>query len=323
MTSLLRFLGSVLLALLIVVVVIGVLAVAWPAVMSASWEYAGLDSGVTDGQWLWVDEQPYFCREWQPRGMHTVVLLHGFQVEGSETWLPLAEELAGADYHVLAIDMRGFGHSNRDGEDGYSLEQHALDVARVLNEKYVQDATLVGYGYGGRVALELAADQPQFVKRLVLIAPELSRPADSAWINLLPLPRLQRGVIWLTECGGPLWRAGQRRGFYDEAAIPEGYWDRVTQPTHVVGSLDALLAMHQSSRVAPLSAADVREVEIPVLLMVGAFDERVSPSKVEELAGQLPGASYEMVPEAGHYVHIEEVGRVRALITAFIARSTD
>lgn len=323
MASLLRFLGSVLLALLVVAIVAGILAVAWPAVMSASWEYAGLDSGVTDGQWLWIDDRPYFYREWQPEGMHTVVLLHGFQVEGSETWLPLAEELAGAGYHVLAIDMRGFGRSHRHGEGGYSLEQHVLDMARVLNEKYVQDATLVGYGCGGRVALELAADQPQFVKRLVLIAPELSRAADSAWINLLTLPRLQHGMIWLTECGGPLWRARQRRGFYDDAAIPEGYWDRVTQPTHIVGTLDALLAMSRSPQTAPLSVADMRGIDMPVLMLVGAFDERVSPPEVGELAGQLSGASYEMVPEAGHYVHIEESGRVRALITAFVAQSAD
>jgi len=90
-----------------------------------------------------------------------VVLIHGAPANSS-SWSTLLPHLAG--YDVVAVDRLGYGASTRDPE--LSLAAHAASIGPFLTENCV----VVGHSYGAPVALRIAADYPDRVAGLVLVA---------------------------------------------------------------------------------------------------------------------------------------------------------
>src|SRR4030042_6663376 len=99
----LRTLGNLLLAIILVVIIALVLSTGCAVVLSQTWENAGIADGVESGDWVWVDEQPIYYRTWGSDEDPCLVLLHGFYVEGSQTWETNAQALADAKLRVIAV----------------------------------------------------------------------------------------------------------------------------------------------------------------------------------------------------------------------------
>ncbi|MBC7316495.1 MAG: alpha/beta fold hydrolase, partial [Chloroflexi bacterium] len=210
--SLLRFLGNLILAIVVIALSILILGSAYGATMVRVQEQKGLDEGATGGGWLWLEGQPIYYRTWGPSEGRAIVLVHGYQVEGSETWVPLAENLARAGLRVVAVDLKGFGRSSREAPyEGLQGQVEVLGAA--LNQMGLYENTLVAHGQGAAVVAQLAAEQPQFVRQVVLIAPEAPLFLPRWKEILLKTPYLGRALIWAKEDGGPLWKAQHRRAF--------------------------------------------------------------------------------------------------------------
>jgi pimeloyl-ACP methyl ester carboxylesterase len=102
-------------------------------------------------------------------GSH-VVLIHGSGpgVSAYANWRlvipPLAEE-----FHVVAPDMVGFGFSDRPSDATYGLQTWADQTVAVMDALGLDQASLVGNSFGGSIALRIAAQHPDRVKRLVLM----------------------------------------------------------------------------------------------------------------------------------------------------------
>jgi len=213
--ALVRFIANLILAVILVVLITAILIASASLVLSHVWETDGLDAGVDEGQWAWIDEQPFYFRTWGPETGPWAVLLHGHQVEGMATWESNASALARSGVRVLAIDMEGFGRSVRDIEPDYSVRSQAELVAKLLNQFRINGATVVGHGWGCQVALQLTHDQPQFVGRLVLIAPQVYEPHTPLWAPIADVPYLGRAAAWACDSGGPVWFIERERAFYD------------------------------------------------------------------------------------------------------------
>jgi pyruvate dehydrogenase E2 component (dihydrolipoamide acetyltransferase) len=113
-----------------------------------------------DGAWLRIRQRG--------EGTATVVMVHGF---GSrlDAYEPVQRRLA-AHARTIAIDLRGFGKSERPDTD-YGPERHARDVLAVMDALAIDNAVLVGHSYGGGVVLQLANIAPTRVSSLVLVSP--------------------------------------------------------------------------------------------------------------------------------------------------------
>jgi len=103
----------------------------------------------------------------QGHGGETVLLIHG-NMSSSLHYLPLIERLDQADYHVIAVDLRGFGDSSYVHRFN-SLMELTNDVAEFAKLLKMQPATIVGWSAGGGVAMQLAAHYPDMVKKVFLI----------------------------------------------------------------------------------------------------------------------------------------------------------
>lgn len=97
-----------------------------------------------------------------------VLLVHGFPMFWW-TWRHLLTELAGAGYRAVAVDLRGYGGSDRPprGYDPFTLSRDIASVIRSLGEP---GAALIGHGTGGVLAWTTAAFHPSVVRRLVTVS---------------------------------------------------------------------------------------------------------------------------------------------------------
>ena len=95
-----------------------------------------------------------------------VMFLHGFP-EFWYAWHKVLPVVAEAGYRAVAVDLRGYGASDKPprGYDGYTMAADATGLIRALGER---SAVLVGSGYGGMMAWTAAAFHPRMVRRLVV-----------------------------------------------------------------------------------------------------------------------------------------------------------
>lgn len=119
-----------------------------------------------------------------------VVLIAGLRLDvsdyhGIDSWLA-------QKYQVLAFDNRGAGRTDKP-DIPYSIEIMADDTAKLLQALGIQAAHIIGISMGGRIALELALQHPELVKKLVLVSTS-ARVPKRGWrfrlieiITLLPI----------------------------------------------------------------------------------------------------------------------------------------
>jgi pimeloyl-ACP methyl ester carboxylesterase len=96
-----------------------------------------------------------------------VLLLHGWPTFWW-TWSRQLIDLADAGYHAVAVDLRGYGASDKPPR-GYDATTMAADIAQLVTALGEQDAVLVGNDVGGMLAWTVAAQHPQVVRRIAVL----------------------------------------------------------------------------------------------------------------------------------------------------------
>lgn len=140
-----------------------------------------------------------------------ILLLHG--IGGSTyTWRDVLPDLA-RDHHVIALDLKGFGRSEKPLDEAYSPADQAALVIAYLEARRLSGVTLAGHSLGGTVALlaalELQQRDPGRIARLVLIdSPAYPQPV-SLGLQVLRIPWLSS---WLLALVPPEWPARMALG---------------------------------------------------------------------------------------------------------------
>ena len=305
MVTVLRFLGNVILALLLIALCVALLLAAGGVVTSRVWESKGLDYGVIEGQWLWIDEQPIYTQTWGPEDGPTLVIVHDADVAGMEAWRANAETLGKWGLRVIAVDAKGCGRSVRDTEPVYSLSQQTELLAKALNTLHVQGATVMGHGQGAAVALQLAAEQPQFVGQLILVAPRVYETAHPIWQPVAEVPLLGHAAAWVISSGGPYWLLDQRAACVEAGAVDREHWSRIQAPTHVKGTIAAQIARARSSPENDVPAL-LSRVQAPTLILMGALQSEAEQQEATQLAAALADAQIETIADAAGQPHLDQ-----------------
>ena len=80
-----------------------------------------------------------------------MILIHGYTAS-VYVWKTVAPMLAGKGFHVIAVDLLGFGYSEKPSWFDYSIQSQARMISRFMNRLGIGKATIVGSSYGGAVA---------------------------------------------------------------------------------------------------------------------------------------------------------------------------
>ena len=122
-----------------------------------------------DDHWVDADGMTFRVREQCRQGAPVIVLIHGFSysLESFDAW---ADDLS-ADYRVVRFDLPGHALTGPDPQQRYSVGETVALTASLLDTLGHDDVVLVGNSLGGLVSWRLAAERPELVSRLVLLAP--------------------------------------------------------------------------------------------------------------------------------------------------------
>jgi len=124
-----------------------------------------------------------------------LVAVHGLgATKGS--FLPTVAELS-AHHRVIAVDLPGFGDSDKPLRAPYDSAYFASAVVELLDALDIERAHVVGNSLGGRVALELGLSHPGRVRRLVLLCPAVAWRRQRPFVPLLRLMRPELGLVQL------------------------------------------------------------------------------------------------------------------------------
>jgi pimeloyl-ACP methyl ester carboxylesterase len=222
-----------------------------------------------------------------------VVLIHGF---GGSTFSfrHLLPALAGR-FRAIALDLKGFGYSDRPGDSDYSETAQARLVHDFLEQMGVDRAIVIGHQMGGSIALRLAAEWPEMVERLVLIATTPERSGPRATKVMRPFVP----VVAALTFQNPAVRKRLFRGtVYDADFLTDEVLQGYFLPFRIRGSMKALSKMMVDRARDP--AIDYSKVQQPVLLLWSDNDQWATVESGERLRALLPQAKLTVLPDAGH-----------------------
>lgn len=220
-----------------------------------------------------------------------VLALHGWGRSGAD----FAGILAGTD--ALAIHLPGFGPSAPPPEP-WGTREYAEHLAEALDGTgpYV----VVGHSFGGRVAVRLAATRPDLVTSLVLTGVPLVRAT--------PAPRPRASL-----------RLAKR--LHAAHLLPAGVLDRLRRSG---GSADYRAAQGVMRGVLVRAVGeeyreDLARIDVPVTMVWGEADDAAPLAGARLAAQELPRATLEVVPGAGHLLEADLADAVRAAVLGALA----
>jgi pimeloyl-ACP methyl ester carboxylesterase len=242
----------------------------------------------------------------------TLVFLHGFPLS-SEMWNPQFEHFA-KSYRVIAPDLIGFGKSAPREE--VSMEAYADEVAALLTEHGVEKAVLIGFSMGGYVALAFLRKYPEKVRALVLTDTRAEADSPEARNN-----RLQQAQAVLEQGNAPVRDGMLPKLFspYTKEHKPEviRQVDEIIMSAPPTGVRAALAAM--ASR--PDSVADLPQIRVPALVIVGEDDVITPLEAAQVMADGIPGAQLRTIPRAGHLSNLEQPESFNAALEDFLQKT--
>ncbi|MCX8005701.1 MAG: alpha/beta hydrolase [Burkholderiaceae bacterium] len=249
-----------------------------------------------------------------PADAPPLLLVHGLGENGFTDWLPVLPQLA-RSHRVLALDLPGFGYSDRP-PGKYSPRNYARVLAHLLARHARAPALVVGHSMGAAVALRLAADHPQHVRKLVLInaAGILQR---TAFVKHSLVPSATVAIP-------PVLREPAARARDWGVQAIERVFGLPHDPTRVLQASElawALLLRDHANVNAALAlieedfAAAVHTVRQPTHVIWGEADA-VAPLRTGQvLARRLPNAQLVTLPGVGHTPMQSDPQPLLALLT--------
>lgn len=256
-----------------------------------------------------------------------VVLLHGFP-EFWYSWREQVPALAAAGYRVWVPDQRGYNTSDKPlGIQQYTLPLLGADVLGLLDAAGQPQAHIIGHDWGAIVTWYLAAQYPNRVASATII--NVPHPAvefrnlwrvpdqfiRSWYMAFFQLPAWPEQVFkrrnWLF--GENMLRRTSRPGLFDAAEVAR-YKAAWAQP----GAITAMINWYRGLRL-PLGILWPR-IKIPVQVIWGKHDAFLNARWAEISLQQCDKGELHYLPEATHWVHLEEPAAVNELLVKFLVK---
>ena len=272
-----------------------------------------------------------------------VLLLHGFP-EFWWAWHRQLTALSKAGYRAVAVDLRGYGDSDKPprGYDGWTLSGDVAGLVRALG---AQRAHLVGHAWGGMIAWSVATLHPRLVASVTAVAAphplalrfavrrNVFRRGDNQAAAISQMFRAQlpitpeRGLVaddaalverLLRRWGGPRWTVGPD---FAEVAARDRAAMRVPGVAHSAMEYFRWAMRSQLRGDGRRFAAELRRrPAVPVLQLHGAADPYLLESTAlasRDWLGTRP--DHRSLPDVGHFPHHEAPDAVSESLLEFLA----
>lgn len=229
----------------------------------------------------------------------SLVLIHG--AAGSHLdWPPEVRQLPHTA--VFALDLPGHGRSAGPGQD--NIEGYTAVVNAFITQLGLQHVVLLGHSMGGAIVQELGHDQPDWLAGLILLGTAATMPVSPAILNQIKTdyPAVIDFLVkyqWARDVPDSLRELSRQRLAQNDTAVVYGDFFACDQ-------FDA----------RPYLA----KIKLPTLVIGGTQDKMTPFAQSEHLAATIPHAELVAIPDAGHFLALEQPAAVSTAVGNFIAR---
>lgn len=237
-----------------------------------------------------------------------LLFIHGLG-SSSDRWLDIPQALSLAGFHSIALNLPGFGGSDRPSTN-YTIDYFAKMVADFMRQKQLEagDTSLIGHSLGGYIAAQLAAERD--VDRLVLI--------DTSGMLKGSTPLLQEYASAAAHPSKESVRKVLEKMVADPIRIPEalvdGFLYRITQQ----GAQPAFQSAYENSVNSQLGIEKLKRISCPTLIVWGMKDNLIPIEYYHIFREAIGNASYYLVQDAGHAPFAEKPAVVCELLRMFL-----
>lgn len=250
----------------------------------------------------------------------SVLMLHGGG-QNRHSWKKTGEILAARGLHVVALDSRGHGDSDRSPDATYTVEALCADTLQVLDQ-IGRPTVLIGASMGGLTGILTARQAgPDVVKQLVLVdvVPRYekdgsARIRDFMFSHVHGFDSLEEAAdavaAYLPHRAKPRSPEGLKKNLRHRDGRWYWHWDPafLTKPNE-----DPFV------RVELLEQAAV-ELTIPILLIRGKLSDVVSEEAVADFLAKVPNAEFAELSGAGHTAAGDDNDAFSEVVTQFVLR---
>lgn len=244
-----------------------------------------------------------------------LLLIHGSLCD-HRYWAPQYAPLSSAA-RVIGLSLRHYWPERWDGRgEGFSIEQHAGDVAAFIEAYGHGPVDLCGHSRGGLVALRVAMRFPRLIRRLVLAEPggRIGAPGTA--------PESRSAVAAALPAIAARIAAGDIDGGLEQFLMlvdgPRG-WLRTPAPFKQMARDNAHTLLGQAREPATwLDPDELRELVLPTLLMGGERSPPLFAGNLQRLAELLPQARRVTIARAAHPLNVENATLFNRELQAFL-----
>lgn len=233
-----------------------------------------------------------------------LVLVHGLGGSAEGDWGRVIVPLA-AHFHVYALDLPGFGRSEKPPDASYAIRMQSETLAKFLDALNLQKTSLLGLSMGGWIVAHLAVVQPERVERLVLV--------DSAGVRFEPTPPVELFLPSDTEDFG----AFLKLLFYEPPPLPQfiirDFVARAQEQSWIIRrAADAMLSGED------LLDGKLHRVAAPTLIIWGRQDALLPLHAGEALRSQMSQSVMVVFDRCGHLPNQERTPDFLREVTHFL-----
>jgi pimeloyl-ACP methyl ester carboxylesterase len=242
-----------------------------------------------------------------------VVFVHGF-ASSLDVWDGVIREVS-KGHRVLALDLKGFGWTDRP-EGDYSPTAQAALVFHLMDARGVDRAAVVAHSWGASVALAMSLAAPERVTRLALYDAwvyEEQLPPTFYWARADGLGEAIFGVFYNQRVEDKVALA-----FYDKKFVTQKLVDATERALERPGTTAAALAAVRGQRYSQVQHR-YKDIRQPALLLWGREDQVTTLAYGERLSNDLAHAKLVVYPRCGHFPMVEAEAPSTNELLAFLA----
>lgn len=328
LSRIVKVLGTLLLALLVVIALFWVRA-------KLHESHTRADAAPATGRFIQADDVELFIQESGPPDGPPIVLIHG-TAAWSGFWRETMTAFAQAGYRSIAIDIPPFGFSGKPAKPSYGNRDQARRIVALLDALDISSTILLGHSFGGGATVETALMIPERVDALILLdvgglnlnlQPVGEQAKPSAVSKLMNTPMLRNPILAATATNPLLTKTIVSMMVLDPDVVTPELKHIVQQPLvlkNATNNLGEWLNDVLKSPAASLTSdsENYQVLQMPTLIIWGDSDTIIPISDGEYLESILPNARMVVMKDVNHIPYLEDNKKFVEITLQFLGRGS-
>lgn len=250
-----------------------------------------------------------------------VLMVHGLG-SYSYTWRHNIDVLA-SHFRVLAIDLKGFGLSEKPIGPGYSIDSHVYTVLQFISKLDLDWVHFVGSSMGGEIGLRICLEKPELIHKLILIGSSGYRdklPSSIRLLARLPYKYVVRPLIKRKYLTDEALFQFVKSAFYNPHAITEEEIRQYLYPVSTHGFEQSFIRLLREFDFGKRKE-EYESIKHQALILAGEKDFVIPHEHSLKLHRALQNSSLITIPNSGHFLHEEKPEEINRFMLDFLLQS--